>query len=189
MEIGRFVKRLLSFGFYILCAGIIVGNLLMGLHPQYRISINGMLLAGISIGTTTILGTYLLCSSYQHIEDKKKSVSTVFRVVFIFYICLLTYILFFDNRLFIIGNLLVLSPMGFFLPCIFNRWMTKKRYVFVMIATILGIEVTQVLLKVGTFEVYEIILWLIGALTAYWVYYLRPVQFLFEKVYLKEKRI
>ena len=64
----------------------------------------------------------------------------------------------------ILGNLLAFAPMGFFLPILFNKLKKFVFYFITIIVMLLAVETTQLILRVGVFDVDDIILNSIGAI-------------------------
>jgi len=65
----------------------------------------------------------------------------------------------------VIGNIILFVPMGFFLLCLFSKvrkWSFKK-YIFIMAAIIIGIEVFQLFLMCGHCDIDDFMLNLLGA--------------------------
>lgn len=73
---------------------------------------------------------------------------------------------FFKN---VIGNILLFLPMGFFLLYLSPRvqaWSFSK-YIWLMAAVIFGVELTQLLLLCGHFDIHHFLLNLLGACLGY----------------------
>ena len=69
----------------------------------------------------------------------------------------------------LIGNIALLVPIGFVVPFVFRNMTWKKTLVLAMAAG-LSIEVMQVLLHVGIFDIDDIILNAIGVIIGYWAF-------------------
>ena len=69
----------------------------------------------------------------------------------------------------ILGNIVLLVPLGFLLPFIFLK-MTWKTALIPAIASGLTIEILQTILNVGVFDVDDIILNGLGAMVGYWIF-------------------
>jgi len=70
----------------------------------------------------------------------------------------------------VIGNVILFVPIGFFLPHLFPKvrvWSFKK-YVFAMIAVIIGIELFQLFSMCGNCDIDDLILNLTGACLGFW---------------------
>ncbi|MGN0382627.1 MAG: VanZ family protein [Eubacterium sp.] len=72
----------------------------------------------------------------------------------------------------IAGNVLVFMPFGFFFPIISKRKINKKIIIIVIYSFLfsLGIEVLQMLLRVGAFDVDDLLLNTIGGFLGYIFY-------------------
>lgn len=70
----------------------------------------------------------------------------------------------------LVGNLLMFAPMGIFLPVLFAKIKSWKKYCTVVVAILLGIEVIQFLTKRGSFDVDDLILNMTGALLGFWAW-------------------
>ena len=64
------------------------------------------------------------------------------------------------------GNFILFFPMGMFLPCLFPKTQKFRRTLLISFCTILCVELIQLLLRRGIFDVDDLILnisgWLIG---------------------------
>jgi len=76
----------------------------------------------------------------------------------------------------ICGNLALLAPMGFLLPLVFKSMRKKGWYFLIVLMIAVGIEAGQVYLRVGKFDVDDIMLNLIGAVFSYAAYHIPFVQ-------------
>lgn len=97
MKIDIYVKRILAFGFYLLCGGILFAILLLSMNSLFFIHWHWLLLLTATCFTTLVLGTHFLCSSLDQIEDRVHCAGLVFRFMFVIYIFLIIYILFVFN--------------------------------------------------------------------------------------------
>jgi glycopeptide antibiotics resistance protein len=71
------------------------------------------------------------------------------------------------------GNIVLLIPIGFLVPFVFQK-MDWKKTIAISIASGLSIELTQVILKVGIFDIDDVILNAIGVIVGYWTYTIFP---------------
>ena len=71
------------------------------------------------------------------------------------------------------GNILLLIPIGFLFPFVFQQ-MNWKKTLALSIAAGLSIELTQVILKVGIFDIDDVILNAIGVIIGYWGFLILP---------------
>ncbi len=66
----------------------------------------------------------------------------------------------------IAGNFVLFFPMGMLLPCLFPKTQKFRRTVLISFCTILGVELLQLFLRRGSFDVDDLILnisgWLLG---------------------------
>ncbi len=69
------------------------------------------------------------------------------------------------------GNVLCFVPIGIVLPITANYWKQFHRVVIFSMTFSLVIEFTQLISKVGSFDVDDIILNTVGGLTGYIIYY------------------
>ena len=88
----------------------------------------------------------------------------------------------------LVGNLILFFPMGFYLPCLFSWVRGWKRFLLVMLGMLLAVELLQLMLLVGTFDVDDLLLNLIGAVCGFALLYLpflnwclRRISFLSDK--------
>jgi glycopeptide antibiotics resistance protein len=71
----------------------------------------------------------------------------------------------------IIGNIAFLIPIGFLLPFFFARIDWKKSLVVALLSG-MSIELTQVLLHIGIFDIDDVILNGLGLMVGYWLFLL-----------------
>lgn len=78
----------------------------------------------------------------------------------------------------IFGNMILFLPMGYFLPCIFNKFSKVKIYIIINFLLSLFIEITQVIFMLGLFDVDDIILNILGAVIGFYLFDLiRKIKF------------
>jgi glycopeptide antibiotics resistance protein len=65
------------------------------------------------------------------------------------------------------GNILVFLPMGMLLPAITNKLRSYKKIAICSVLLSLSIELTQLLLKVGSFDIDDLILNTLGGILGY----------------------
>lgn len=68
------------------------------------------------------------------------------------------------------GNLLIFLPMGLYLPYFFKRLQRFQRYAICMAAVLIGVEAIQILLRVGSFDIDDVILNIAGACAGFAVF-------------------
>jgi glycopeptide antibiotics resistance protein len=69
----------------------------------------------------------------------------------------------------LIGNIILLVPVGFLIPLVFQN-ISWKASLALAVATSLAIEMMQVALRVGIFDVDDVILNAFGVMLGYWAY-------------------
>ncbi|MGN7412516.1 VanZ family protein [Paenibacillus sp. SAF-068] len=74
------------------------------------------------------------------------------------------------------GNIVLFMPLGVWIPRLFRRCRSFLIFTFTVILLLLGVEVTQLITRVGSFDVDDIILNTIGA----WIGYAGFKLFLFS---------
>ena len=67
----------------------------------------------------------------------------------------------------IIGNIIVFLPMGAFLPCLFQKMRSFKKTVLTVFFIVLGIELIEIILAMGAFDIDDFIFNLGGAMIGY----------------------
>ena len=67
----------------------------------------------------------------------------------------------------LIGNIIVFLPMGAFLPCLFQKMRSFKKTVLTVFFIVLGIELLEIILAMGTFDIDDFIFNLGGAMIGY----------------------
>ncbi|HUS26183.1 MAG TPA: VanZ family protein [Nevskiaceae bacterium] len=67
----------------------------------------------------------------------------------------------------LIGNIALLVPIGLLAPFVFRN-MTWKKYLALSVAAGLIIEITQAVLRLGIFDIDDVILNALGVMTGYW---------------------
>jgi glycopeptide antibiotics resistance protein len=113
-----------------------------------------------------IWGLYFGSHSRQHLNEFKYNLYP-FKTIF-------TYIVEYDSHnktpfvINIIGNIVVFIPFGFIGPILFQNKLNRlDKLLFASVIGILLIEIPQLLLKVGVFDIDDIILNLIGVLIGF----------------------
>lgn len=76
----------------------------------------------------------------------------------------------------LLGNLLMMAPMGLYLPYFFKRARRPAVFFIVMLCLVLSVELAQTCLRVGSLDVDDVILNLAGAALGYGVGRLRFVR-------------
>ena len=68
---------------------------------------------------------------------------------------------------YLIGKIIVFLPMGVFLPCLFQKMRSFKKTVLTVFFIVLGIELIEIILAMGAFDIDDFIFNLGGAMTGY----------------------
>ena len=72
----------------------------------------------------------------------------------------------------LVGNLILMMPMAFFLPSLFCQMRKFWKFLLLMLALLLSIEALQLLLCCGSCDVDDVILNLFGTLVAYGIWHI-----------------
>lgn len=67
----------------------------------------------------------------------------------------------------LVGNIIVFLPMGAFLPCLFHKMRSFKKTLLTVFFIVLGIELIEVILAMGAFDIDDFIFNLGGAMIGY----------------------
>ena len=67
----------------------------------------------------------------------------------------------------LIGNIIVFLPMGAFLPCLFHKMRSFKKTILTVFFIVLGIELLEIILAMGAFDIDDFIFNLGGAMIGY----------------------
>lgn len=65
------------------------------------------------------------------------------------------------------GNLLMFLPMGIYLPWLFQKLDSWKKYLTAILVILFGVEIVQLLTKLGSFDIDDLILNMTGALMGF----------------------
>ena len=84
----------------------------------------------------------------------------------------------------IFGNLVVLMPYGMFIPLIFKKKNKYYKFLILMIILVIGIEVLQFITLSGSCDIDDLILNVIGASIIYFIYQIKFVKELINKIFL-----
>ncbi len=68
------------------------------------------------------------------------------------------------------GNVVMFVPLGFFIPCVFRNADTFRRSMLYALTTIVCIEIIQLLTLLGSLDVDDILLNMIGTVIGYGIY-------------------
>jgi len=67
----------------------------------------------------------------------------------------------------LIGNIALFVPLGFLIPLIYRHTLTWKHILFIAFTVSMALESAQIILRVGVFDVDDIILNVLGAIVGY----------------------
>ncbi len=70
----------------------------------------------------------------------------------------------------LVGNVIMLVPLGFFIPCVFRKAGTFRRSMLYALITIVCIEIIQLVTLLGSLDIDDLILNMLGAAIGYWLY-------------------
>lgn len=86
----------------------------------------------------------------------------------------------------IVGNLIVLFPLGCFLPCIWKRMQSFKITLAVCFGVVLAVEILQPLFRVGFLDIDDFIFNLAGASLGFWIVHIPFVNRLLKRFFVYE---
>ena len=72
------------------------------------------------------------------------------------------------NLIYLLGNLVGLVPLGFFLPMLFSRQRSFKVFLITVVLALTGLELLQLMTLRGSFDIDDIILNTAGACLGFW---------------------
>lgn len=81
----------------------------------------------------------------------------------------------------IMGNLLLFFPMGILFPMVFTKLKSAKKCLPIIVCIILILETFQLLIKIGSFDITDVILNTLGAIFGYLLY-----RFITHKIFEKD---
>ena len=87
----------------------------------------------------------------------------------------------------LIGNVVCLTPLAFFLPILFKKQNKFRIFLFTIIGITLSVEILEVLTMSGTFDIDDIILNSLGAIIAFLIFNIKGVKSLLGNIFLLEK--
>lgn len=82
----------------------------------------------------------------------------------------------------LLGGLVMLLPMGLFLPFFFSKERNGKIFGLTVFLMILTIECSQIFLRNGSFDVDDFILELAGAFLGFWIWNARWLQRILKRI-------
>ncbi len=84
----------------------------------------------------------------------------------------------------ILGNILALAPLAFFLPLLFKSQNNFFRFFLSALGATLAIEIAQFVTMSGTCDIDDILLNLLGACVAFAIFQIRPLKSTLHRVFL-----
>lgn len=84
----------------------------------------------------------------------------------------------------LLGNVLLFAPMGIFLPCLFDKFQSYKKFIATLLIILIGVETVQLITYTGSFDIDDIILNLTGAVSFLRLWNLKLVQQFLTKTYI-----
>jgi glycopeptide antibiotics resistance protein len=87
----------------------------------------------------------------------------------------------------LLGNLIALMPMAFFLPLLFKRQDKFKNFVITSILIVIGIELTQFLTASGSCDIDDVILNTLGAIIMYFILQINSIKKIIGNIFLLQK--
>ena len=78
----------------------------------------------------------------------------------------------------IVGNLLAFMPLGFYFPFFIKKMAELKKFAITVSGLIIAVELMQFILRVGSLDIDDFILNLVGALIGFAICTHRPVSYL-----------
>ncbi len=76
----------------------------------------------------------------------------------------------------LLGNFLIFLPMGIYIPFFIRKIDTKGRFALIMLTVLLTVEILQLLLMRGAFDIDDLILNLSGAMVGFLIWKTKLVQ-------------
>jgi glycopeptide antibiotics resistance protein len=83
-----------------------------------------------------------------------------------------------------LGNIFAFAPMAFFIPVLFKRINSFKRFAFLMMAMIISVECLQFITMTGSMDIDDFILNFSGAIIMYIIIKLKFFNKLFKRLYI-----
>ncbi len=76
----------------------------------------------------------------------------------------------------LLGNLIAFSPFAFFMPLLFKKMKSLKRFTIAMLIIVAAVECTQLIMLTGSFDVDDLILNVGGAVIFYKLFHIQSVK-------------
>ena len=99
---------------------------------------------------------------------------------------LVTYNAFFEN---VYGNLFAFIPFSFFIPLIFKKINKYYKFIIVMLIIVIQIELLQFITMSGSCDIDDVILNLLGASIAYYIFNIKCIKKFIYDIFLIEEDI
>ena len=87
----------------------------------------------------------------------------------------------------LLGNLIALMPMAFFLPLLFKKQSKFKNFIITSILIVLCIEITQLITASGSCDIDDVILNTLGSVIMYFVLHINSIKKIIYNIFLLEK--
>lgn len=82
----------------------------------------------------------------------------------------------------ILGNIIAFAPFAFFLPLLFKKVNSFKRFLLAMLCIVITVELLQLALLVGSCDIDDLILNVGGACISYGIFHISPIRKSIEKI-------
>ncbi len=82
------------------------------------------------------------------------------------------------------GNLIVLFPMGCFLPCLFPPFRRFRSTLLLCLGIVFAVELLQPILRIGFFDIDDFIFNIGGACLGFGTVHIPPIRKLLQKMYI-----
>ena len=83
------------------------------------------------------------------------------------------------------ANLLVFMPMGIYLPYYFRNKLTLKQCFLILIGMVFSVEILQLILRKGTFDIDDIILNVLGGMIGYLIFKSEFIQKIYNRLFVE----
>lgn len=87
----------------------------------------------------------------------------------------------------LVGNVICLTPLAFFLPRLFEKQNKFKIFLITTIGIALNIEILQIITMSGTFDIDDIILNVLGAISVFLILNIKGIKSLLNNIFLLEE--
>lgn len=82
----------------------------------------------------------------------------------------------------LVGNFMMFMPAGLLLPAIFNRQRKWSCFLFTIVSLLIGIEVIQIVFRLGTFDIDDFILNIAGVCIIYGIIRIDKINYFLKKI-------